>query len=308
MTKPGLELRFSATADLYFLLRELAALPDGSTAGAWVDAVEPARAVFGVVAALPSHAIDPHIAGWPGTDAELAASAAGLPEEIGPIPARRFVSEVARLLATYRDRYEATSMASREAAASETIKEIRELLPDTTEDACLSFICDSFSLERPATPVRVVVVAGGVPLGGVTGWDHNHDPVCAIARNGLSGSLLAEAVLHEAVHALGMMASNSAATPIARLQEQTAARGLGRRGPYGQLWHVPYFVTAAETVRRFVDDDHTPYGVARGYYDRAGEAATIAVPLWSDVLQGHLTADDAVDRMIEALPGADSAS
>jgi len=299
MTGPRLSVRFSATADLYFLLRHLAWPGDSAVAGAWGDVVSDAKHVFNLVSHVPPHAVDAHCAGWSSTDDELAAAALRLPENVAGIPARRFVQTVADLMRRNRHRYEADSLSQRSAAAREAIGSIHRLLHQV-ESACLHFICQVFGLQPPDEAVRVLVVASGVPLDGFTGLDADDRPLSVVAAETLSGSLLAEAVLHEAVHALSMLAANASETPIARLRGELESRAFGGPGGLGQLWHVPYFVTAAAAVRRYVDRHHVPYGVARGYYQRAGRAAEIAVPVWTEVVQGRLSGTEAVEQMLDS--------
>lgn len=298
-----LRVHFSPQADLYFLLRHVAAV-EPADAGEWSDLVGDAREVFGLVARVPSHFVDGYLAGWPpeaGSAAEVGIH--DVPDELMGAPLREFIVRAARLLESVRERYEQTSRSRRQAAAEAAIDSITQMLPPPVEAACLRLVAETFGFRPPSrVEMPVAIVASGVPLGGLTSDDRDDQPLCVVNAQGLDGTLLAETVIHEAIHALGMhdRVRDDGGSPVARLRDVSFSAA-GGRGKFGQLWHVPYFVTAAEAVRRFVDADHVPYGEARGYYGRAGRPAEIVLPIWTDLLAERCSPDEAVDRIIAAV-------
>lgn len=301
---PRLRLHFSAQADLYFLLRHLAAVGP-ATAGDWADVAPEAQEVFSLVERVPPQVVDGYLAAWPaerGSPAEVGIEQ--VPAQLMGAPVRSFIVQAARLMESVGDRYEGQGRARREEAAAAALASIRGLLPPETEAACLDLVCDTFAFGARDVEIPVAVVASGVPLGGLTGEGPDDAPFCVVGAQALAGTLLVETVIHEATHALGMHERDggddrAGGSPVARLREASLAAA-GGGGPFGQLWHVPYFVTAAEAVRRFVDPTHVPYGDARGYYGRVGRAAEIVVPVWTRLLAGDLDLTAAVDRIIEA--------
>jgi len=105
--------------------------------------------------------------------------------------------------------------------------------------------------------IVVVVVADGVPLGGLTGARLDERPICFVNVAGQEGSTFAEALIHEALHAVDM-SCDSQRSLVHRLRSETGATP--------QLWHVPLFVAAAEATRRFIAPDHLDFGDTHGYY------------------------------------------
>jgi hypothetical protein len=61
------------------------------------------------------------------------------------------------------------------------------------------------------------------------------------------------------------------------------------------------FVQAAETMRRIYNPDHVAYGEATGLYERLGEVAVVEREVWPRHLDGELTRDEALRRIVEEL-------
>ena len=127
-------------------------------------------------------------------------------------------------------------------------------------ESAIGWVSDALGFKYPAgtsLTIETYVVASGVPLGGLTGLRIDDSPVCFVAVRGQEGSTFGEALVHEAIHVLDM-ACESGSSLVARLRDQP--------GSSHQLWHVPYFIAAAEATRRFVDSDHKDFGDTHGYY------------------------------------------
>ncbi len=240
-----LEIAYDSRADTYFWLRER---PDGSA----VDAIRNRVAL--IYAGLDLSAfllLDPAIAGEPEGPAAVLAVVDQLPEQIDGVPAREALTALAQCVVD----------------APPVPRERRRIVEAAIETLDLDAVAEATKWAAAqlgfrfadASPMVVAVgaVAAGVPLGGLTGQRLDGRPICFVATTPHAGSTLAEAVVHEALHALDLQCSDDAS-----LVEQL------RNEPWhgSQLWHVPFFLAAGESVRRFVSSSHEDYGVTHGYY------------------------------------------
>jgi len=81
----------------------------------------------------------------------------------------------------------------------------------------------------------------------------------------------------------------------ARLEKQGYTR---RHRELRDVPHTLMFVQAGETVRRLIDHAHQHYGVVAGYYPKVERVAAIELPIWKDHLDGKLTREQALERII----------
>lgn len=240
-----LEARYEEEPDKFFWLREP---PDGSE----VDSLR--ERVAAVYSGLPPGAfmmLDAAVAGERGGAPAVLEAIPDLPEEIGGIPVRRLLTEVAHALAAAPPPPRDRRMAAEEA--------LRTVDRSTIERA-ISWVAKTleFEFDDDATvDVEVYVVASGVHLGGLTGRRIDDSRVCFVAVHGQEGSTFAEALVHEAIHVIDA-ACRSDSSLVAQLRSEPGASH--------QLWHAPYFVAAAEAIRRFVDPAHKDFGATHGYY------------------------------------------
>jgi hypothetical protein len=242
-----LAAEYEGEPDKYFWLRDAV---DGSE----VDAFR--RRVARVFDGLPPRAfmmIDSAVAGESGGSAAVHDAIAGLPEEFAGIPIRRVLTDLAEVL----DEAPAPPPARR----AEAMRALETLDVPRIQDA-ISWVADALEFSFPGDhvlPIKMYIVASGVPLGGLTGYRIDDSPVCFVAVRRQEGSTFAEAVIHEATHVLDM---------TCQAETSLVAQLRSRPGASHQLWHVPYFVAAAEATRRFVDPDHRDFGDTHGYYPK----------------------------------------
>lgn len=247
---------YDDNADKYFWLREPM---DGSD----IDLFR--RRVAAVYAPLPPTAfmmLDPAVAGEPSGPEAVRTAIPDLPSDIAGIPVHDALSALADVLSE--------APAPPPERRREVENALREQAPESIEIAA-AWVADALGLVFPAgttLEVDVCVVAGGVPLGGLTGQRIDGRPVCFAAVRGQQGSTFAEVLVHEVTHAVDFSCT-SATSLVAELRNEP--------GNLSQLWHAPYFVASAEAIRRFVASDHRDYGDTHGYYAKVpGEMRTLA--------------------------------
>jgi len=140
------------------------------------------------------------------------------------------------------------------------VTRVLEMLPVSGIEDAISWVADALGFSFPPGTVLAIgtyVVASGVPLGGLTGYRLDDSPVFFVSVAGQEGSTFAEAVIHEATHVIDLRC---------RVDTSLVARLRSRDGSSHQLWHVPYFIAAAEAARRFVAPAHRDLGDTHGYY------------------------------------------
>ena len=245
MVQPRVTVEYDAQADTYFWLRQPV---DGSE----VDELRRrVAAVYEPLTPMAFLMLDPPVAGESSGPSGVLAAIPDLPPEVHGISVPHALGELAQALA-------AAPMPPAERKA-QVIAALEALDVDAVARgvAWSAEVLGLVTERDEPVEVDVKVVADGVPLGGLTGARLDDRPVCFVnvARQG--GSALAEAAIHEALHALDM-SCRSDQSLLDRLRNEPGT------GP--QLWHVPLFVVAAEATRRFVDASHVDFGDTHGYY------------------------------------------
>ncbi|HZU72689.1 MAG TPA: hypothetical protein VE990_07945 [Acidimicrobiales bacterium] len=296
-----LDYFFSEPADHYGFLRTVA---DGDAGPGWEDLRGDAALAFAALEQPGADLlIDPAVADWRGPPGELRRAAAGLPADIGGLDVRAVISTIADLLEATADRYRKQALPQRREQVHRAIGYLDQSFKPAAQ-ACLDFIADAFDLTLPPV-VRCALLASGLRVGGVTNENLYGEPVCLVAVDVGANTLLMESILNEATHA-GAWSPEwppRGSGPITTLMLGVAERGLDG-GELNQVWHVPFFITAAEAVRRYIDPAHVPYGEAKSYYQRCRQAADLVMPVWTARLAGELTGQAAVDRILAQLPHA----
>ena len=304
-----LEFRVSPLADLWFDVRHRAA------EGQRDPLLDPAIAAMRV---LERELGSPLFFGWveghllEATDAEALLTRFGeLPETqslrglSGPVevPLRASASAVAAALVELEPRWLQTRWGPRrDALEEEAVRLTQRLASEAGRDA-LAFLLAGFQLPPPAEPVPVLLVRRGPEPGAVTHRRRGGGGVAFVATDSFPGSLLDEAVLHEALHAVDVLGRESLVT---RLRAALGRAGVGRRDPRQRDWvHALFFLHAADTVRRFLDDEHLPYGEARGAYVRMGSVIGVLRPLWESHGAGELGEAGLIERVVEAVGRAE---
>lgn len=237
--------RYVETTDKYFWLRQA---PGGD---AFDDLRERVRAVYADLPPTAFMMLDPAVAGEEGGPEELLALLPDLPSEVAGMPVRRALEELAHSL-----RAAPAPPAPRRAQVEREL----EALDIPQIEAAIQWVAATLGFafaDDTTLQIDARVVADGIPLGGLTGQRLDGRPVCFVAVTGQEGPTLAEALIHEATHAIDMLC-DSEESLVARLRHEPTSSH--------QLWHVPFFVASAQATRHFVDADHKDYGVTHGYY------------------------------------------
>lgn len=181
-------------------------------------------------------------------------------------------------------------------AASESLE--RTLL--SKERACFEHLMQSYAIQDPAIAIPIHLVIDAPSPGGVT-YRTRSGSECVVAVSGLSPSLLAEIVLHEASHALDV-ATMRQPTALMQLRHTLQAAGVDSTDPrHRDIWHTIMFIQSAETIRRIVDPSHLDYGEHAGYYTRVRNIADVQRPIWKSYLNEQITLQDALDAIVREL-------
>ena len=158
----------------------------------------------------------------------------------------------------------------------------------------------------PATPIRVDVVAEGHWAGAYTTVRPVHVVITSTrpANQGRSGL---EIVFHETSH--GILGPNGG-TPVDKLASEFEKRG---ERPSRDLWHVLLFYTTGDVLKAYWRDlgeaAYEPYAYAHGLY--RGRWAPMLPAMeqdWQPYLDGTITMDDAVQRIVDRLTAPPPAS
>ena len=303
-----MEFSVSPFVDLHFWVRSVAA---GDENAARVDlagfdaAVAAARAVESELRhPMAWNLIDGVVFGCATAD-EAHAAVERLPEKFrfgdaDWVPLRavagRWIDALAALEAAHRE----SAWPQRRAALDAALARAEAKFSPDLQRACLDHVCASLGMSAASDPIAVVLVLDAPAPGAVTLRSKGGLPVCVVSVSAFDGTLLWEAIVHEAVHALDAMRPRER-TALAelrlRLRQLNASEEILRDVP-----HTLIFVQAGETVRRVVDLGHVPYGEARGYYAKVPMAAKAVVEPWSAHLRGEIDRAAAIERIVAALP------
>lgn len=295
----SLSFRFDPLIDLYFLLQKQA-LDDAEPLPEWRDAVGQMR-----VAAeyLPGNGdlslMNGIICGF-GSVAELSQAIERMPKAAaGRVPTRDVLKAIAAGLTAAEPVYEKETGPAHRKLVEEALHGTIEpgLVPD--ESRCLSFILSRLGIADVGFEVPVFLVASAPEPGAITNRSRQMTAACFVSVRPFAGSTLFEAILHEAAHALEAAAGPESLSVLTRLSEQLTAQGVQPGSPL--LRDVPHtlaFVQSAETVRRFLDPAHVPYGVSHGYYAKVPRIAPVVQEVWVEHLDGRLSTDAAVERIV----------
>lgn len=174
----------------------------------------------------------------------------------------------------------------------------KTLLPRA--DECLRFVLTSLAMPDPGIEIPVTLVAEAPFPQGFTYRRRGAGPACFVGVKDLDGSLLAEVVLHEAIHALDVATDGKPTVPV-QLFEKLLEAGNRRGGPaHRDVPHTLIFVEAAETIRRVIDPAHQDYGDVRGYYAKVPEAVAAVRENWRACLDGKLSREQAITEIASA--------
>lgn len=151
-------------------------------------------------------------------------------------------------------------------------------------------------VSAPKTPIPVYLVAAA-PFPGAFTMRSQGNPFSVVALEGEPDSQWVEIVVHESIHGLDDLTGEGSV--LAELRRRLAQVPGADPGEIRNFVHTIMFVQPASTVRRILDPSHKDYGDAAGYYNRADRAATVVVPAWRDYLDGKITREAAVERIVK---------
>jgi hypothetical protein len=301
----SLELRISPLVDLYCYIRAQAADEDAEPSPGHEAAVEAARAIqrsmgsFGGWGPLDTQvffAADPQ---------ELVQGFGELPEPYerrgGEISIRDDAVRLATALQELLPDFTRSLWPEREAELEGRIAYLdRAFMPKHRE--ALAFMMHSLGIPDPGITVPVFLVNATNPPGAMTYYLRGGAPGCVIDINvGGADDLLLETVLHESSHALDL-ASRDTGSAFAALRAMLEERGLSRTDEaYHTIPHTLMFVQAEETMRRLFNPGHLAYGDATELYERTGVTADVEREIWPRYLDGELSRDEALRKIVETL-------
>jgi hypothetical protein len=294
-TPAPVELRVSPVVDLHFWVRKLAEQKgEVPTISGLPEAVAAARALqtelgggWGIV--------EGDFVGAESA-ADLLAIAERFPETASMRGGRtiRLREGAVRLARTYtsleKPFLETVWPRHREAAEGLAAQLRRDLLPKAPQ--VYEDLARHLDVRVPSHPIPIYLTAEGPWPGAVTARTDREGAVCFVAADASTGSQLVEAVVHETIHALDVMAG-----------EGGVLNGLRKRVGQEDLRDFPHtvmFVQAAGTVRKVLDPAHKDYGDVEGYYSRVPKAAAVVVPAWRAYLAGEISRDEALNRIAAA--------
>jgi hypothetical protein len=293
---PLWELRTNPLVDLHQWMRTLvyrpAERPD-------IAGLEPALKAVEKLGSPPSWGIYDGAMIEAASVEELAKVAAGLPEEFASrtgrsLPFRAPVEETARA-------YAVLDPAFRERIWPEHRRRIERmegylrttLLPRSGE--VFANLARALDVARPSSPLPVYVVAQA-PLPGAFTYRSQVGPVSIVSPEGEPGTQWLEIVIHESIHSLDVLAGEGSV--LARLRTRLEAIPGASPQEVHDIVHTLMFALAAGTVRKVFGPGHKDYGDG-GYYSKVPAATALVVPVWREYLDGRITRDAALDRIVE---------
>lgn len=162
---------------------------------------------------------------------------------------------------------------------------------------CLAFSVHKLGMAEPSAPVPICLVTQAPPPHAMT-YRRAGGAVCIVAASQFRGTQLAEVIVHEATHALDSV-NGPPESVMRQISDRLMQAGLTWRDrDLRNLPHTVMFVHAAEMIRRFVDPQHKDYGEVAGYYAKVPASAAAIRPHWKRYLDGELTRNDVVDRIV----------
>jgi hypothetical protein len=169
------------------------------------------------------------------------------------------------------------------------------------ERQCFDYLIRHLGMETAEQTVPIYLVAATPWPGGFTMWGKDATRGVSVISVAAHRDLdLNTTILHEAIHALDLETKGKG-NVLVELQQRLLKAGFAaddaavRHGP-----HLSVFIHSSETVRRHVDSSYQPYG--EGVFARPALQSMVKVelPIWTDYLDGKVSRDEALDRMVEA--------
>ncbi len=239
------------------------------------------------------------------TTAEALEACAGLPTTFKPrtrdeaVPVREPATELVQAYQKLEPEFRQSMWPRHQAMLEKAAGRIaNEFLPRQAE--CLEMMCQHLNIQDPRVRVPVYLVTDA-PRPGAFTHRHRDGFMSIVSIGGVDGSLLYEAIIHEMLHVLDVTSADQN-TVLNDLRARLRAAGLGPpAAAFHDVPHTLMFVESGEVIRRCVASNHLHYGEEMGYYDTVPELAQTVRPAWTEYLDGKISRQAALDRIMDAL-------
>lgn len=178
---------------------------------------------------------------------------------------------------------------------------------DETESrlpALLGFIQDLLSFSPDVGQVTILVVPEAPGKGAAT-YRSAQGPFVVIGAGNFQGPDFVEALLHEVIHAMEVLAPEG--NVLSRLRELLTQYQVDST-TMRDLTHTVIFVAAALAVQRSYDADHVALGESRGAYSRGLETyRQVVEPALRAAAAGQLDTKALLERLVQDYQGGPAA-
>jgi hypothetical protein len=178
------------------------------------------------------------------------------------------------------------------------------------ERECLAYLTTNLGMEDTDYRVPIFFVAETPWPGGFTLWNETRHGTVVISVEANQGSLLFEAMLHEAIHALDLE-TQAKGSVLEEIRDRLRKAGVAENDiTMTQGTHLLVFMQAGETIKRLIDGSHRHYGDVRGVYARGAlqPLMNVARPTWMAYLDNKITREKAVEQIAEGYLNARNAT
>ena len=169
------------------------------------------------------------------------------------------------------------------------------------EQQCFAYLTTSLGMPDTAYQVPVFLVVETPWPGAFTFWDSTRKGTIVVSVEANPGSILYEALLHEAIHALDLETEGKG-NLLAEIRARLKKAGLADNDiALVQGAHLIVFMQAGETIRRLIEPSHRHYGDVRGVYayDALRPLVDVARPVWMAYLDKRISRDEAINQIVE---------
>ncbi|HET6202170.1 MAG TPA: hypothetical protein VFI25_05140 [Planctomycetota bacterium] len=312
-----LDVRLNPLADLQLLLRwylegsRPADSPPGAffLNGVFSKAAEELRLLEGQLGGPRAWGLLEGVFASVDSSKALAALAEELPESFRSMdgrdfPLRELGRSLAKVLGSAEPAFLQHDWPRREARLEQEAERLRSGFAGKERD-CLAYMLRSLGMEDPKATIPVLLVTEAPWPGAMTHRRRGGGGVCFVGLSAnVEGTLLQETVLHEATHALDILDAEKG-NVLEELRGLLRKAGIEERDPrFRDAPHTLMFVQAGETVRRVLEPKHVHYGDAAGYYAKFPSLAPAIREAWTGNLDGKVTREAALERIVEAARSA----
>lgn len=308
-TKRRLDIRFNPVVDLSYMIRKYAASKSELPGN-----MEPFREAVGVARQLNGEFGGWIGGGWPVLDSVLAKckntsealeAMSQVPETVTSrsgrtIHVREQAARYAKALHAVEPSYLKNIWPQHKAIAERTAAHIASNFA-RNEQECFAYVTTNLGMPESDYKVPVFLVAETPWPGAFTFWDATRRGTVVVSVETNPGSMLFEALLHEAIHALDLETEgkgNVLAEIRARLKKADVPEN---DIVLVQGTHLIVFVQAGETIKRLIEPSHQHYGDVRGLYDYEAlrPLVNVARPVWMAYLDKQISREQAINQIVE---------